>query len=442
MAAKQENRGAPPFDDVSAGLNHIAQLHPRDGAHDLEGKERRSQQRLTVDVCLANGWSHPTPGGAIERFRRYAPALRSRGVDLRAVIYTDGGIMRFHMADPGPAGSVGANNAPRREPICLFKLLKECWHAQDPPHVMQFFSRSYWNALFVRAIRFLGVSCLQVVTLSDQTPGSPLRRFLRSFYRRWLFEPFDKVVVSSEVIKQELLVTGISASRIEVIPNGVDLVRFRPVRSSQEQRALRRRLGIELDAEVIVFVGGILPRKGVDVLIASWSGIARSRPLATLLLVGARHEDDPKTRQFRNRLHRLVVKSTAPQRIVFTGMVTNVEEYLRAADVFVFPSLREGMGNAVLEAMATGLPCILTPFHGLPAEIGEAGREYMLVPRMPEDLANSIVSLLNNRHKRRVLGERARMWVERHLDIELSLDKFAHLYDSLARRNPPRRWHW
>ena len=114
----------------------------------------------------------------------------------------------------------------------------------------------------------------------------------------------------------------------------------------------------------------------------------------------------------------------------------NVETYLRASDIFVFPSQREGMPNVVLEAMATGLPVLLTPFVGLAADFGQAGREYLLAPREAQAVAANLADLLENDGLRLTLGQQARNWVREHLSIETSLDRYAALYYELAAKAP------
>jgi glycosyltransferase involved in cell wall biosynthesis len=118
--------------------------------------------------------------------------------------------------------------------------------------------------------------------------------------------------------------------------------------------------------------------------------------------------------------------------VTFTGAVDNVEAYLQTADVFVFPSRKEGMPNVVPEAFACGLASILTPFKGLPDEFGRPGEQYVLVERNAEALATAINAILDDPERRRQLGRRGRKWVEEHLDVEISLDRYADLYYELA----------
>ena len=390
---------------------------------------------INVDVCVAT--SDLAHDGAVQRFRRYAPGLRQRGIRLRGLTYRRGEIIVFDPFDAPPTGlSFQKGSSFWVEPALLYRLMARGWSGLDTPHVLQFFSASHWNTPFLSAVRRLGIPCLHVATLSGSTRGSRLRKRLRTAYRSWLFQPFDRIVVSSEVIRSELKATGIRASRIDTIPNGVDLQRFRPAKSRDESREIRRHLGIGFGDEVVIFVGGILPRKGVDILLEAWRLVARQRPRAHLLLLGHRHEDQAKFHSFRDRLNQLVNDSPVPERITFTGMVGDVERYLRVADVFVFPSHREGMGNAVLEAMATGLPCVLTRFQGFPEDFGTAGREYVLARRTPTDLAAAMLDLLDRNDKCHAMGKRARSWSETHLDVGISLDRYACLYRELAVHKP------
>jgi glycosyltransferase involved in cell wall biosynthesis len=392
--------------------------------------------RDTIDLCLASRWFHPELVGPGERFRRYAPGLRDRGVHLRVLTVQRPGLVPAEVIDGIPVRRVAqGGNARQWQPAFLYELLRQCREPAVRPHVLQFFSRSLWHVPFIWALRALGIPCLLVFTLLGDTDGSWLRERLRKIHQRWLFGPFNRIVTSSQVMTQELEALGVSAARVETIPNGVDLERFRPPRSPAERHELRRRLGMGPDDAVIIFVGGILPRKGIDILITAWHEVVRHRPGARLVLVGPRHEAQVKHQAFRAEVDRLVAGCPIPERIVLTGPVPNVEEYLRAADVFVFPSAREGMPNVVPEAMATGLPCVLTPFYGLPAEFGVAGREYVLVSRAPGTIARAILDLLQNQDKVQNMGERARSWVEQHLDVETSLDRFACLYRELAQQS-------
>jgi glycosyltransferase involved in cell wall biosynthesis len=225
---------------------------------------------------------------------------------------------------------------------------------------------------------------------------------------------------------------------MEFISNGVDLPRFRPARDAAERRAARQSLGVSDERrKIITTVGAVHPRKGSDLLLEAWSHLAGRFPEAHVFIVGLRKDlTYPKLADFRERIQHLCSASGAPERIHFPGLVRNVETYLRASDIFVFPSQREGMPNVVLEAMATGLPVLLTPFVGLAEDFGQAGRDYILAPREAQAVAANLAALLEDEALRSELGERARNWVRDHLSIETSLDRYAALYYELAAKTP------
>jgi glycosyltransferase involved in cell wall biosynthesis len=218
-----------------------------------------------------------------------------------------------------------------------------------------------------------------------------------------------------------------------MIPNGVNLKRFRPADGSEERQELRHALGIAKDDLVVATVGAVMPRKGHDLLLESWVGLAKRFPSAHLLIVGPRADlHDPKLADFGARLRELVERSGAPDRVHFVGMAENVEAYLRAADLFVLASQREGFPNSVLEAMATGLPAVLTRFIGFSERLGRADEQYRLADATPDALGTAIAGLLDDAELRRRLGRAAQRWVSENLDVERSLDRYASLYRELA----------
>ncbi len=160
------------------------------------------------------------------------------------------------------------------------------------------------------------------------------------------------------------------------------------------------------------------------------------------VLIYPRHDQvDPNLSSFSRKLKFLVNASGAGDRVHFTGSVDNVEEYLRSSDVFAFASQKEGMGNVVLEAMASSLPVILTPFTGLPKAFGLPDSHYILVNRGAEELAAGISSLLDDDNLRHKLGQNARRLVEETMGMEQILDRYAVLYHELAYQSRMCRWH-
>jgi glycosyltransferase involved in cell wall biosynthesis len=412
-----------------------------------------------VNLCLAAPHFFPTYGGAQLRFLRYLPGLKERNVFAQVITGTpkaqESANTRRNAAWDDGAGSSESGVSVRElegvpvNRVCLHDragwrrsmtfsqaLLHYCGQADSRPDVVQMIpSLQPRSAPWLRWIRRrLGIPIVYGYTVMVEFPANPFKRAFRRWTWRRLYREMDCVVVGSSVLRDALRDVGIR-TRIEVIPNGVNLKRFRPVTNEGERAECRRALGLPADGRIITFAGAVSPRKGADLLLEAWLRFAGRFPDAHLVVVGARKDLGRRNlKSFALNLEALVQGSGCPDRIHFPGMVDNVEEYLRASDVFVFPSRREGMPNTVLEAMACGLPVVVCPFVGLPKEFGQASRGQILVKHTPEEIAAAVTTVLEDDSLRSALGERAQRWVEENMDVENALDQYAALYHELADR--------
>lgn len=398
-----------------------------------------------LDLCLATTRFHPVYAGPGIRFRRYAPGLRERGIRLRVFSAaidgcgpgdperSEGELCPPDRVDQIPVQRVRIDPDDRDRMRRVFNraLVRYLADSESRPDVMQHFSIPPTSIPSYLRVRRMGIPQVHVQTM--------MRNEELVWYKRAVdnlsYRAMDCVVVSSTVMRDQLRETGVS-TRVEVIPNGVELDRFRPLPSAEEELGLRRELGFEDDETLVVFVGGYLSeRKGIDVLAEAWDELSSRFSDARLVLVGPRL-DELKDESEQSAFHRDVLetlrRSGALDRVSFTGRVDNVEEYLQVADVFVFPSRREGMPNVVPEAYACGAPVVLTPFEGLPEEFGEPGRHHLLVSRTPGGIAAGVSRVLEDAELRASLEAAARSWVEETLDVERSLDRYAELYRDLA----------
>jgi len=223
---------------------------------------------------------------------------------------------------------------------------------------------------------------------------------------------------------------------VEIIPNGVDLKRFRPQQNPAKSQSLRQRFGIGADDCMIISIGGIMPRKGSDLLVEAWARLAPDHPGLHLVLVGPRKDlEQPGLKQFGRKLENRIQTSGAAERVHFTGLSDEVEALLRASDIFVLPSEREGMPNSVLEAMASRVPVVITPFKGLSEDLGEAGTHYLLSERTPAALTSSLQRLLDDTELRQQLAHQGYHWVTRTMSLDKSLDRYAAMYHRMAGKN-------
>jgi glycosyltransferase involved in cell wall biosynthesis len=220
----------------------------------------------------------------------------------------------------------------------------------------------------------------------------------------------DRFLALSEESVQELASVGLERQTV-LVCNGVDTRRFAP----QPHR--------EKEASAI-FVGRLTSQKGVDVLFRAWRRALResAKPLP-LLVVG----DGPE----RESLESLAEELGLEEHIRFAGSVEEIERYYHLAQLFILPSRSEGLPNALLEAMACGLPAIATCVGGIPDVVvdGETG---LLVPPDDEDaLADAIERLLHDLSLRRRMAEAARRRIEAHYSIESVADQVIVLYQKI-----------
>jgi len=281
-------------------------------------------------------------------------------------------------------------------------------------------------------VRRSGTRIVFTGTMTATLPSNRARRALRRLRFITPLRFVDAVVTSTDVMRQYFLGLG-GKGEIEVIPNGVDLGIFHPPVDGAERLAVRRSLGIGPEESMLLYVGAVTPRKGIELLLEAWVRHVQRHPNSHLVLAGPeRTRFDPAHAEYHARLEGLREASGAPERVHYLGVVENIPELMRAADVFVFASRREGMGNVVLEAMASELPVVLTPFIGLAGELGRPDVDYLLAEPDADSIASCISRLTVDPELRDRIARSGRAWVEGHMDVERSVARYAELYRRLA----------
>jgi len=221
---------------------------------------------------------------------------------------------------------------------------------------------------------------------------------------------------------------GIPADRIARIPHGVDLERFRPA-SPAERAALRERLRLPAAATLLTYTGRLLRGKGLDVLLDAFDRLAPRFPAAQLLLVGS---GAGQSLSVEDELRARVAASPWGSRVTFTGRVDTVADYLRASDVFVFPSLFEALGISLVEAAACGLPCVASDTGGIVDIVDHERTGLLHTPGDVERLVADVARVLSEPALASRLGAAARARAERELDVKLSLERYRALFYRLC----------
>ena len=216
----------------------------------------------------------------------------------------------------------------------------------------------------------------------------------------------------------------IDAARITVVERGRD--RMRLGSASQERRArARRALGLDDDAEVAVCLGREDYQKGHRYLLEATAHLARTRPNLVTVVAGRRGTES-------DALGRDIARLGLGDRFRRLGHRDDAPELLAAADVFVFPSLFEGLGGSLIEAMALSLPIVASDIPAI-REVVEDGRNATLVaPRSGEAIASAVSALLDSDPLRSAYGRRSRTIFEERFTLERSTAGMADLYRRLV----------
>ncbi|MFM7592138.1 MAG: glycosyltransferase family 4 protein, partial [Isosphaeraceae bacterium] len=218
----------------------------------------------------------------------------------------------------------------------------------------------------------------------------------------------------SDDIAAEWLSLGVPESKIIKVCSGVDVNQFRPADCSPMA---------DSKSFQAVFTGRLHDQKQVDVLIKAWPSVLK-RVKARLVIAG----DGP----LKNELVQLRDSlSLSENEIEFMGRVANTEELLRVSDLFVLPSRAEGMSNSLLEAMATGLPCIVSNIGGNTDLIDHEHSGFLVRSSDPELWSDALLSAYRNPEAARRWGHQARQKVVRDFSIESVVDRNLVIYRRL-----------
>ncbi|MBI4253674.1 MAG: glycosyltransferase family 4 protein [Candidatus Rokubacteria bacterium] len=278
-----------------------------------------------------------------------------------------------------------------------------------PPLIKRLYDARRFDLLRAHSLRYIGPAAL----LARRRYGLdvPIVAHHHHLDANWLnpliegpvMRAVDRVVVGSEFgRRQAARELGVPIEKFAVAYYGVD-ARFerRPRRAE-----LVRRFGLD-DTAVVLFLGGLKPRKNLFLLLDIWREVARQRADARLVVAGA----GPLLRPLR----RYAGRSGLERSVVFTGYVPEEEkvDYYNLADVLLFPSAMEGFGLGVAEAMACELPVVVSDRGSLPEVVADEEGGFLCDPDAPEAFVRRVLLLLSEPLLRRKFGLANRERVDR-----------------------------
>jgi glycosyltransferase involved in cell wall biosynthesis len=249
------------------------------------------------------------------------------------------------------------------------------------------------------------------------------KRPVRRVINRILSKITDKIVAVSEEVKKDIIqYDKIEPSKVVVIPNGIDTEKFNPKGNYAD---IRKEFSIKEDTIVAGFIGRIVPAKGLEYLIDSIPHVKGEFNNIKLLIVGEG--------SLVKRLREQAKEKKVYDSIIFAGRRRDIPDILSCIDVFVMPSIAEGLPNALLEAMAMAKPIIATEVGGIPEVIKNRFNGILVPPRDIRALATAIKELTGNAQVAAKMGQAARDLVLDNFSIKLIAQRWQTLYLSLLK---------
>ncbi|MFC1632053.1 glycosyltransferase family 4 protein [Candidatus Omnitrophota bacterium] len=243
-------------------------------------------------------------------------------------------------------------------------------------------------------------------------------RLLRKVFPCW----GDHCVAISEAVREHL-VNDLSVKKedISVVHNGVEAERFSPQKFSQKQKQqLKRDYGLKSEAPIIGTVARLSSVKGQRYLIFAMREVIKACPEVQLLLVG----DGPEKQRLLTQVQELGLANN----IFFSPSTLDTSVPLSIMDIFVFPSLMEGLGLAIIEAQAMGLPVVASDVGGIYTVVKEGVNGLLVRPGNSQRLAEAIVGLLKDRNKAIAFGGQGRRQMLGQFGLKQMVDGIERVY--------------
>jgi glycosyltransferase involved in cell wall biosynthesis len=215
--------------------------------------------------------------------------------------------------------------------------------------------------------------------------------------------------------------------KFATIPSGITLSAFRSV--LVDPTVKRKELGLPAEGPVIGTVGRLVPIKGHEWLLKAAPRVLAEFPRATFVFLG----EGPLL----GRLQQVAGELGISGRVMFLGARQDVPECLAAFDLFAFPSLNEGMGRALIEAMAVGLPAVATRVGGIPDVVTDGETGILVPPQDAAALADALLTMLRDPARRQAYGQAARRSMDERFDVESMVRALDRLYDAVWQEKHP-----
>ena len=317
---------------------------------------------------------------------------------------------------------------PLFSPYTLYKKANKILKDSDIIHVWGYF---YPNSIMLLIMSKMVKKDVKSILTIDTFPGFSFQsqnkildlalRIYVSIFGKIIFSIPNKITIYSNTLKKYLRDAHISQERVEIISTGVDINKFNP---NVDCGYIRKEFGISESDTLILFVGILVPRKNIPLLIELMKSLIVYRPNTVMMIVG----DDPYNSGYMEKYKDMVPKELLDKNIIFTGYRKDVPPLMNACDIFILPSKGEGMPGVLMEAAACGKPIVTSDIVGGTSDIIKHGENgFLAKPENLESFLKYIKILIDNDILRKKMGN-ASLEKIKMFDWDVVTSKYEELY--------------
>jgi glycosyltransferase involved in cell wall biosynthesis len=394
----------------------------------------------TVKICIFTETYYPVMGGGETQANLLAEGMIAGGHSVIVLTRRSDASLKKHER-------YGNVDVYRLAPIGRGQLKKWGLLLSSIPMLIRL--RAHYDLIFVSGYRIIGMAAVLIgkllrkhVVLKADSQGEMSGEFFDSglkkigishssfpfnlflWFRNSILKKADGFSAISPEIASEWTSDGIPSNKVCLIPNAVDTARFIPVDSTQKMR-LRQKLGLPQEGNIAIYTGRLVSYKGLPLLLQVWKEICCRHENSLLLLAGTGgldiHNCEAELREF-------VASSNMEKNVRFLGAVSNVEEYLQAADLFAFPTENDAFPSSVVEAMACGLPVIATPVGAIKTIVTHQETGWLVQPQNDQQLFDALHVLISDRLLASRLGQAGWQSVQERYSAKTVTGKYSSLF--------------
>lgn len=286
-------------------------------------------------------------------------------------------------------------------------------------------SHGYKSNLFALCAKALGANKMVTVATNHNWITSSFKERMYKTLDSFVLRKFDQVVAVSDLLRHEMLSTGIKAERVHVIDNGINV---NTEQSPLAHKSARDVLGLSDQHFVIGCVASLTHEKAHDDLIRAFARLVKTAPESRLIIVGSGFLDE--------ELRYLVATLGIQENIVFTGYRQDARGLYAAFDVFALVSHSEGLPMAMLEAMAASLPVVVSKVGAIPQVVHAMENGMLITPGDLDGIADCFIKLAQDPVLREALGRNARTEVVANYSVSRMARDYQELYENVLENKP------